>query len=65
MTKIAAFIAVAALSVSVSSAEAAKKRAPEVRAPAPMHVSSGPKKHFYGKRLRARWSAGCKMSGSC
>jgi hypothetical protein len=36
-----------------------------VRAPAPMHVSSGPKKHFYGKRLRARWSAGCKMSGSC
>ena len=24
-----------------------------------------PKKHYYGKRMRARQGAGCKMSGTC
>jgi hypothetical protein len=29
------------------------------------HRTWSPKKHYYGKRMRARWGAGCKMSGSC
>jgi hypothetical protein len=24
-----------------------------------------PRKHYYGRRMRARGGAGCKMSGSC
>jgi hypothetical protein len=65
MTKILALFAVAALALSVSLAEAAKKKTPEVGASSPTQNSVGPKKASYGKGMRARWGSGCKMSGSC
>jgi hypothetical protein len=65
MTKILAFIAVAALSLSASMAEAAKKKPPEVSATSYSARSSDPKKAGYGRGMRARWGSGCKMSGRC
>jgi hypothetical protein len=29
------------------------------------HRTWSPKKHTYGKRMRAHWGTSCKMSGSC
>lgn len=57
-------IAVAAVGLSLSSAaNAVTKKAPGMTAaPAGMHQ---PKKASYGKGMRARWGAGCKMSGRC
>jgi hypothetical protein len=67
LTKLLSFVAVAALALSFSSgakAQAVSGTAAAKAAPQQSHHWQ-PKKHYYGKRLRARWGSGCKMSGSC
>jgi hypothetical protein len=59
---IVSLLAALALMISLSSSEAAT---PKSSGLAKSSVSQpGPKKHSYSKGLRARSSAGCKMSGS-
>jgi hypothetical protein len=66
LTKLLSFVAVAALALSFSSGAKAQTASGTAAAKAtPQHHHWQPKKHYYGKRLRARWGSGCKMSGSC
>jgi len=66
MTKFLSLLAIAALLLSVSSAEAAKKK-PVTGASATVQNGSGHQKFSYGLRGRAKGSAmaGCKMAGRC
>jgi hypothetical protein len=65
MIRLISFIAIGAFALSVSSAEAAKKKPPETAASAPVQNSSGPKKASYGRRMQTNFGPGCKMSGNC
>jgi hypothetical protein len=68
MKGLLSFIAVAALTLSFSSTveAATTKRAYMANAQVqPHHRLWSPKKHTYGKRMRAHWGARCKMTGSC
>lgn len=65
MKKIFSLLAVAAFALSITPSEgfAAKKRDTTVT-----NASAGtkqPRKFHYGRGMRARGGAGCKMSGSC
>ncbi|HEV7603005.1 MAG TPA: hypothetical protein VGO49_22445 [Bradyrhizobium sp.] len=67
MSKLLSFVAVAALALSFSSgakAQAAPSRG-AAKAGVHQHHHWQPRKHTYGKRMRAHWGASCKMSGSC
>ena len=69
MTRLVSFLAIAALALSISSVEAAKKT-PQVAAASSAPVqTTAPVKHTYSpKRGNARWlpqGSGCKMSGRC
>ena len=57
-------LAVLALSIA-SPASAVTNEVLMANAQMTHHHHWQPKKHYYGKRMRARWGAGCKMSGSC
>ena len=65
MNKFFSFIAIAAFALSVSSAEAAKKKPPVGAGPAPAQNSSGAKKSSYGKGMQTNFGPRCKMSGRC
>jgi phosphate-selective porin len=58
------FIAIAALALSVSSAveAATAKSGGMANTGTAIHQ---PKKATYGKKMRAHWGSGCKMSGTC
>jgi hypothetical protein len=59
-------LAFAVLTLSFTSpASAATNDVLLANAQVHQHHHWQPKKHHYGKRMRARSSAGCKMSGSC
>jgi hypothetical protein len=60
-------VAVAALSIPVSSLASAAGEASLRNANAQVqhHHYWHPKKHSYGKRMRAHTGSRCKMSGSC
>jgi hypothetical protein len=62
------FVALAFAMLALSFASPASAAAKDVRmANAQMrhHHHWQPKKHHYGKRMRAHQGASCKMSGSC
>ena len=61
------FLAVAALAISVSSGVEAQSAPGNGAAKARVlhHHHWQPKKHTYGKRMRAHTGAHCKMTGSC
>jgi hypothetical protein len=67
MKIVLSFIAVAALAISVSST--ARAAMPDgvrmANAQTQHHRHWHPKKAHYGKRMRAHFGSGCKMSGSC
>ena len=67
MKAILSFVAVAALAISVSSTAAKAATADGVRMAQAQghHHYWSPRKHTYGKRMRAHWGARCKMTGSC
>jgi hypothetical protein len=68
LTKLLSFVAVAALALSFSSgAKAQAAPGTGVARTATVHHQHHwqPRKHHYGKRMRAHWGASCKMSGSC
>jgi hypothetical protein len=68
MKTLLSFIAVAALAISVSSpvkAQAAPGSGVAKAGVQHHHHYWQPRKHHYGKRMRAHWGASCKMSGSC
>ena len=60
-------VAVAALAIPVSSPASAADEdgLRNANAQVQHHRHWSPRKNYYGKRMRARWGAGCKMSGSC
>lgn len=61
-------VAVVALAIPVSSPASAAAGADGLRnAHAQVHHYRhwSPRKHTYGKRMRAHWGARCKMNGSC
>jgi hypothetical protein len=67
MKTLLSFVAVAALAISISSpvkaatADGARMADAQVN----HHRLWSPRKHTYGKRMRAHWGARCKMTGSC
>ena len=67
MKVLLSFVAVAALAISVSSTvKAASADDGICMANAQLrHHHWQPRKHHYGKRMRAHWGPRCKMSGSC
>ena len=67
LSKLLSFVAAAALALSFSSGAKAQAApaAGAAKAGVAHHNHWQPRKHYYGKRMRARWGAGCKMSGSC
>ena len=67
MSKLLSFVAVALLALSFSSGGKAQAAPSYGLANAGLyyHHHWQPRKHTYGKRMRAHWGAGCKMSGSC
>jgi ABC-type glycerol-3-phosphate transport system substrate-binding protein len=66
LSKLLSFVAVAALALSFSSgANAQAAPGTGVAKTGVHHHHWQPKKHHYGKRMRAHWGASCKMSGSC
>jgi hypothetical protein len=68
MKTILSFVAVAALAISASSTVKAQSAPSNGAAKAGVqhhHHHWQPRKHHYGKRMRAHWGASCKMSGSC
>jgi hypothetical protein len=67
MKVVLSFVAVAALAISVSSGVKAQSAPGNGAAKAGMqhhHHHWEPRKHTYGKRMRAR-GGHCKMTGSC
>ncbi len=67
MRTLLSFIAGAALALAFSSTVSAASPEGIGVAMAQMHHHHHwqPRKHHYGKRMRAHWGARCKMSGSC
>jgi hypothetical protein len=67
MKAVLSFVAVAALAISVSSGVKAQSAPGNGAAKAGMHHHHHwqPRKHTYGKRMRAHTGAHCKMTGSC
>jgi hypothetical protein len=67
MTRFISLLAIAAFALSISSAEAAKKKPPVAGASATAQNAGGPQKFSYRRGDRAKGSAmaGCKMSGRC
>jgi hypothetical protein len=66
MKAILSLFAVAALALSIASpAQAAGSICGAYAQMKHYHHHWKPKKHSYGKRMRAHWGARCKMSGSC
>jgi hypothetical protein len=65
MTKLVLLLAVFTFALSVSSADAAKNKPAVEATAAPVQNKSDPKQFGYGKRMRARGEAGCRMSGRC
>jgi hypothetical protein len=67
MKTLLSLIAGAALALALSSTVSAATPEGLSVAQAQMnhHHHWQPKKHHYGKRMRAHWGASCKMSGSC
>jgi hypothetical protein len=67
MKAVLSFVAVAALAISVSSGVKAQSAPDNAAAKAGMqhhHHHWQPRKHTYGKRLRA-YTGHCKVTGSC
>jgi Ni/Co efflux regulator RcnB len=60
-------VAVVALAIPVSSpaSAAGADGLRNANAQVQHHRHWSPKKHTYGKRMRAHWGARCKMNGSC
>jgi hypothetical protein len=60
-------VAIAALAIPVSSPAGAAGEDSLRNAIAQVYPDQlwSPKKHTYGKRMRAHWGAHCKMTGSC
>jgi hypothetical protein len=60
-------VAVVALAVPVSSpaGAAGTDGLRNANAQVQHHRHWSPRKHTYGKRMRAHWGARCKMTGSC
>jgi hypothetical protein len=65
LSKLLSFVAVAALALSFSSGAKAQSAPSPGVTNAVHHHHWQPRKHTYGKRMRAHWGARCKMSGSC
>jgi len=67
MRTLLSFIAGAALALAFSStvSAASPERIGVAMAQMHHHHHWQPRKHHYGKRMRAHWGARCKMSGSC
>jgi hypothetical protein len=67
MKAIFSLVAVLALTIPVASPAAAAGADGLRNANAQVHQHRlwSPKKHTYGKRMRAHWGARCKMTGSC
>jgi len=67
MKTLLSFIADAALALAFSStvSAASPERIGAAMAQMHHHHHWQPRKHHYGKRMRAHWGARCKMSGSC
>ena len=60
-----AALALAVLTLSFASPESAATKDVRVANAQMRHHHWQPKKHHYGKRMRAHWGTSCKMSGSC
>jgi hypothetical protein len=67
MKTLLSFITGAALALAFSStvSAASPERIGAAMAQMHHHYHWQPRKHHYGKRMRAHWGASCKMSGSC
>jgi hypothetical protein len=67
LSLVVSLVAVAALAIPVSSPAGAASEDSLRNAIALVYPDQlwSPRKHTYGKRMRAHWGAGCKMSGSC
>jgi hypothetical protein len=67
LSKLLSFVAVAALALSFSSGAKAHAASGDgvAKSGALHHHHWQPRKHHYGKRMRAHWGARCKMTGSC
>jgi hypothetical protein len=67
MKAVLSLVAVAALAILVASPAKAQAAPGSGVAKAGVHHHHywQPRKHTYGKRMRAHWGPRCKMSGSC
>jgi hypothetical protein len=65
MKAILSLVAITALALSLASPARAAGSICGGYAQMKHHHHWSPKKHSYGKRMRAHWGTSCKMSGSC